>query len=242
MYSKIPIGQAQWTEENMKYAMCFFPLIGVVIGACVFGWSYLSEYLRVGNLLQTVIYVLIPIIITGGIHMDGFLDTSDALNSYQSKERKLEILKDSNAGAFAVITGIGYFLLAGGVWSEVNKEIILILVFSFIISRAFSGLSVVTFQMAKDTGLATTFSSQAQKKTVKWVMIGYLFLASIAIVLINPLLGLCSMIASGLVFIYYRYKAYKEFGGITGDLAGFFLQVCELTIAAVVVFGYLVVG
>ena len=55
--------------------------------------------------------VVAPIIITGGIHMDGFLDTQDALGSYQPRERRLEILKDSHAGAFAIISCAVYLMM-----------------------------------------------------------------------------------------------------------------------------------
>ena len=61
-------------------------------------------------------FVLLPVLVTGGIHMDGFLDTTDALSSWQPREKKLEILKDSHAGAFAIIMGCSYFVLALGVW------------------------------------------------------------------------------------------------------------------------------
>lgn len=52
--------------------------------------------------------------VTGGIHLDGLLDTADALSSYKTKEEKLEILKDSHAGAFAIIIGICWFVLVSG--------------------------------------------------------------------------------------------------------------------------------
>ena len=59
--------------------------------------------------LFTVILLLISVFVTGGIHLDGLLDTADAMSSYQERERRLEILKDSHAGAFAVITCVVYF-------------------------------------------------------------------------------------------------------------------------------------
>ena len=58
-----------------------------------------------------VILTVIPVFVTGGIHVDGLLDTSDALSSWQERTRRLEILKDSHAGAFAIITA---FILSSG--------------------------------------------------------------------------------------------------------------------------------
>ena len=81
MYSKIPMPGADWEKENMRYMMCFFPLIGIVIGALAVGWAWLSERLQAGEILKSAVYVLIPVAVTGGIHLDGLLDTADALSS-----------------------------------------------------------------------------------------------------------------------------------------------------------------
>ena len=92
MYSKIPMPKSQWTKENMRYIMCFFPLIGAVIGGLTWLWGTWGMELVQSRLLYVILLVLIPVFVTGGIHLDGLLDTADALNSYQPRERKLEIL------------------------------------------------------------------------------------------------------------------------------------------------------
>lgn len=120
MYSKIPMPQSDWTRENMRYIMCFFPLIGVIIGALTWLWGNLGLSVAQSRLFYAAVLVLIPVFVTGGIHLDGLLDTSDALHSYQPRERKLEILKDSHAGAFAIITAVVYFLLYLGAYSELT--------------------------------------------------------------------------------------------------------------------------
>ena len=107
-YSRIPVPQVEWSDENRKYTMCFFPLIGAVIGLLLWGWLWLCAALAIGPVLRGAVGALIPLLVTGGIHMDGFMDTSDAMASWQTKERRLEILKDSHVGAFAVIGCVGY--------------------------------------------------------------------------------------------------------------------------------------
>ena len=127
MYSRIPMPQSEWTEENMSYAMCFFPLIGGVIGFVTWVVYQSKLYLELNHsgfsdLFWTILLVLIPVVITGGIHLDGFLDTQDALSSYQPKERRLEILKDPHTGAFAVISCVVYFLAYVGIYSSVTAD------------------------------------------------------------------------------------------------------------------------
>lgn len=235
MYSKIPMPRTEWTKEAMKYSMCFFPLIGVVIGGLVLLWNWLAGGIGAGNTLFAAVLVLIPVLVTGGIHLDGLLDTADALSSYKPMEEKLEILKDSHAGAFAIIIGIAYFLLCFGICSEAVTESLQILAVGFVLSRALSGLGIVSFRMAKNTGLAATFSDMAVKNQVRVIMICYILLCGGTMLALNPILGTAGLLGAAAAFGYYRWMSYKKFGGITGDLAGFFLQICELAMAICVI-------
>lgn len=231
MYSKIPMPKVDWSKENMRYVLCFFPLIGLVLGAVLYLWGSIAEVLLLSKILRTTIMVLLPLILTGGIHMDGFMDTTDALCSYQPMEKKLEILKDPNVGAFAVIVAICYMLLSFGVWYEVTVIEMPILVMGFVLSRALSGLAVVTFPLAKNSGLAAMFAGEAKRRITRVAMVMVILLCATAMLLINWRFGISALIGALLTFGYYRYKAVKEFGGVTGDLAGYFLQLCELVIA-----------
>ena len=242
MYSKIPMPRTDWTKESMRYAMCFFPVIGAVIGGLLYLWIYLTGD-STGSLFRAAVAVLIPIIITGGIHLDGLLDTADALSSYKSMEEKLEILKDSHTGAFAIIVGGAWFILALGTWSEVRLEMMPVLALSFVLSRALSRPGRRDFlRRPRDTGLAATFSEMAVKRTVAITMIGFILVFGVLAIYLNPVYGVPMDIAAGLVFFYYYRMSKKKFGGITGDLAGFFLTVSELAMALTVVAVFLIKG
>jgi adenosylcobinamide-GDP ribazoletransferase len=229
--------KVEWSKDNMRYVMCFFPLVGAVIGGVIYLWIRIADYLSMSHIFDTAIIVLLPLILTGGIHMDGFMDTTDALSSYQPREKKLEILKDPNSGAFAVIGCVGYYLLTYAVWYEVTKTELPVLAIGFILSRALSGLAVVTFPLAKNSGLAATFSNEAKKRLTRCVMIIFIILCAIGMLIINRKLGVIGMFAALLTFLHYYRISVKEFGGITGDLAGYFLQLCELIVAISVIIG-----
>ena len=230
MYSRIPVPQVQWTKERMKYAMCFFPLIGAVIGLMEYGAILLFRTMGFSFLTQ-ILPVVIPVAVTGGIHMDGLLDVIDAKSSHGETEKKLEILKDPHTGAFAII-GCGiYFLLYLAFFIEMRPVMIPAFCITFVITRALSGLSVVTFPMAKKSGLAAAFSDGAHKRVVGTVMVLYLIISLIAIWLFTGAFAVSGVIAiSFVVFLYYYHMSKREFGGITGDLAGYFLQVLELVL------------
>ena len=229
MYSKIPMPKVDWNEKNMKYALCFFPLVGLLEGAAFFAFYCLLGYINAGELFKASVLCAVPVLITGGIHMDGFLDTMDALSSYQTKERKLEILKDSHTGAFAIIGCAVYMVLyLGGVSGLKDAQSCLLISLGFVISRSLSGLSLVLFQGARKNGLAYTFSSSAHKAVTRGVLAAVFINFTCLALRMNMIAGSIMTAGAVFVFFYYRFMSYKEFGGITGDLAGFFLQICEL--------------
>ena len=167
MFSKIPVPQAEWTKENMKYMFCFFPFIGAVIGAVSLGAAWLANYLGFNVTFLSVTLTVLPVLITGGIHVDGLLDTADALSSWQERKRRLEILKDSNAGAFAVITAGVYFLCWLGAYSEIcfDRQAMIIVAFGFMVSRCFSGLGVITLPKAREDGTVAEFSKKSRGRS-----------------------------------------------------------------------------
>lgn len=238
MYSSIPMPTVEWTSGRMKYAMCFFPLVGAVTGFLTCG-SYLALlWLGFGRMAH-IFPAAVPLLLTGGIHMDGFLDVIDARSSHKEREKKLEILKDPHTGAFAII-GCGVYLIAYiSIFQALEPAFLPAYGAVFVVTRALSGLSVVTFPLAKGTGLAAAFSRQAQKKAVAAAMVVILAAAEVFIAYVSTVTAALIMgVTAGLVYWYYYRMAKREFGGITGDLAGYFLQLCEffLMAAAVVAF------
>lgn len=237
MYSKIPMPKSDWTKDNMRYIMCFFPLVGVIIGGLTWLWGYYGLNLVESHTFYATVLLIIPVLVTGGIHLDGLLDTSDAIHSYQPRERKLEILKDSHAGAFAIITAIVYFLVYFGVYHEITLKGLPVMCIGFVLTRALGGFSIAAFPMAKNTGLAAAFSDGAQKNCVRIVSVLYVVVCAALMLAYQPVIGGCAVAAAALEYFYYYRMSMKQFGGITGDLAGFHMQVSELAIAIACVIG-----
>lgn len=242
MYSRIPMPKADWTKENMAHTMCFFPLIGAVIGGAMMLMYHLMLALEfhdssLSKFFWTAIFVLLPFLITGGIHMDGFLDTMDAISSYQPKERRLEILKDPHTGAFAIIS-CGLYLVADlGIYSSVNEKSIKIIALGFVLSRALSGLSVLRFPQARKSGEGSvaTFSNNAEEKVDQIFLLVYIILVGLFLVWLGGISGATVLATAFLLYGYYHHMTLDKFGGITGDLAGYFLQLTELLMALVAV-------
>ena len=230
MYSKIPMPHVEWDKRSLSWALCAFPLVGVVIGAVLYGWLYLADFLDL-TALKAAGAVALPLALSGCIHLDGFCDTCDALSSHQSRERKLEILKDSHTGAFAI-------------WREVNTagESALILALGPVLSRSYSGLAGVSWKNARGSGLLATFTEPVDGKWAQVILCLMVLFTAGAMLLINPVLGGAAVLGAAVTFLYYRVMAYRQFGGITGDTEGFFLQLCECVMVLAMLIGQKVWG
>ena len=238
MYSKIPMPRVEWTTSSMQYAFCFFPLVGAVAGALTWGTGLVLFGLRDAGklpaLFPAVFLTILPLLVTGGIHMDGFMDTSDARHSYGEREKKLAILKDPHTGAFAVMSVAIYLLWSLALWSAADEKVLPGMACAMVLSRTLSGLSVTVGKGAKSDGLATAFRESARQKAV-WISTGiYLAAGVIFLVAVSGVIpAVLLLFTAGAVFARYLRMAVREFGGITGDLAGWFLQVFELTVLTV---------
>ena len=230
MFSAIPLPQPEWNEKNMRYAMCAFPLIGLVCGALWWGWGTVCGWLDAPDLLRGAGFCLIPVLVTGGIHLDGFADTCDALASCASPEKKQEILKDPRCGAFAVIRVCGYFVahLALCAALQPTEEALWCMGLAFVLERGLSGLAITRFPLAKNTGLAHAFATAADRRRAGRVLMLECALATAGMIAVGGVAGLVTVAAALLVFWRYRIVADRQFGGLSGDLAGWFLQRSEL--------------
>ena len=267
LYSSIPVPQTKWDEKSMRYCICFLPLVGVVIGAVQYlAYLFLVRF-SFAAVLRGAVLAALPVLLSGGIHLDGFLDTCDAVHSYGSREKRLEILKDPHVGAFAVIGGILYFGLSMGVWSEAGSGEILTMCLVFPFSRALSAFAALTFPKARTDGMLRQETDPAAKGSAfamaavsvglgaamigsgavtgtavagsgavtGTAMAGSGAVTGTAVVPAGVACGAAGVLASLAVLLYYRVMADKLFGGTTGDLSGWFTQVCELAAAGAVV-------
>ena len=231
MYSKFPAPQVEWTDSTMAWALCCFPLVGAAIGLALFAWLWLSAFLEMGTVLTAAVALLLPIALSGGIHLDGLCDTADALGSHQSRERKLDILKDARIGAFGVMVCALYLILFFAAWCQalpMDWRAMLAAALVPVLSRSCSGLMAVTLPNARGDGLLAAFTQPVDLTKARVVLAVWALLSGAAMIATCPLAGIPSVCAAVLVILYFRSVCRRQFGGITGDLAGFFLQLCEL--------------
>lgn len=241
MFSRIPVPRVAWSARNMRGMLCAFPLVGVVIGTAVGAAVFCVR----DGLLASLCAVVFPVAVTGGMHVDGFMDTCDALASHAGREKKLAVMQDSHAGAFAVMGCVLYmlaqFVFALVLWRRtagaVGRERFvpwLCVCASFVLSRLLSAFSVAVFPAAKDSGLLRTFAQAAARRfTAVWSG-GWFLAVGAAMLWFFGRYGAAAAGAQAVVFMWYALMTRRQFGGITGDTAGWFVQVGELASLAAV--------
>ncbi|SFC55154.1 adenosylcobinamide-GDP ribazoletransferase [Butyrivibrio sp. YAB3001] len=243
LYSKIPMPIFEWKEENYKHAIAFLPLVGMVIGIISFVLSFLCSTFHMPVFFVTAILTLVPVFLTGGFHLDGFMDVQDALHSYQPREKKLEIMKDPHIGAFAVI-GVGALALMwlGFMYLLVDRAFLSEKITSlwafcgiYPLVRAFCGLSSILFKNAKKDGMLSMETGKSGKLDV--CLLSVQGIASFLFMLfMNVLTGICALAGVILFTFWYKKMCQKQFGGVTGDTAGFFVVAGEVFLLMVISF------
>ncbi len=230
MFSAVPMPRVEWDQNTMRYVLAAFPLVGAAEGLALWGWAALCEVLGFGGLLPAAGFCLIPVFMTGGIHLDGYCDTCDALASHGTPERMQEILKDPHTGAFAVIRLSAYFLASLALCSalQADRSSLFCLGCGLVLGRALSGLAVASFPLARSTGLAHTFATSADRRRVRRVLLAEILFCLALMLAAGGLRGAAMALAAGLLFWHCHFRAVRSFGGFSGDLAGWFLQRCEL--------------
>lgn len=240
-YTKIPMPVLSNDSANrgVRNMLCAFPATGLVTGMCQAALVYLMLECRLNLLFAAAIMTVCPVFINGGIHMDGFMDVSDAVSSWADREKKIQILKDPHIGSFAVIYACIYFVLYFGACSSIYEKAgyyfgwqnILLIVMIYPFERCLSALTSLWFKkMKKDGMLASSAGTEKVSFNNKrsLVLIVQLLLYGAALCMCGAA-GIVIAVFMLLVTVYYRYFTMNVFGGVSGDTAGWLLQICELT-------------
>lgn len=243
-FSKIPMPQLSWRDDGMRYMMCFFPVVGIIVGLLLALWWWICDALSFGTVLRAVGLTLVPVLVTGGIHLDGYCDVVDALSSHSEPERRRQILKDPHVGAFAVIGVAGYLLAYFGAATEVphSWSALIVIGLSAVISRCASGIATVAFAQNSSGGMLAQFNETANTRRALVVLIIELIAAGALAIFVSVPMGIAAVAVCLILLAILPAFSRHWFGGMSGDIAGFFLQVAELAMLVAIVVVAKVVG
>ena len=229
MFCAIPFPGNLWDEKARDKMLLFLPLVGLEMGAIWAALAWLCCTLNLPQLVRGLVLGVYPYLAAGFIHLDGYMDVTDAVKSCRSLERRREILKDSHVGAFAVI-GILLLLLAQFAFCASLPENAdwRILVFVPAISRCGSSLAVTVLKPMNTSQYAQTKKPKSHVilllgMLAAFLAAGFLLCGRYALALLGGLAG----------YGIALRKAYKALEGMNGDISGYALTISELCAVAV---------
>ena len=224
MFCAIPCPIKRWDDSLRARQLVCLPLVGALIGAI---WA-LAAWLLCGKLnwsglLPAAILSALPLLLTGFIHLDGFMDCCDAIYSRRDLAKRQEILKDSHCGAFAVIHLALYLVLFVGAMEGAAAEPF-VLVFLPMATRCVAGLCVASLRPMH----TSQYAGNRRYKTRHIAALSVLLAVSVGVpVVLFGLAGLAAAVAAAAAALTVRF-GFKQLDGMSGDISGFAITRGEL--------------
>lgn len=223
MFCAIPAPQV-WDEKARDKMLLFLPMVGLELGLLWAGLGWLCRFWELPELVTALVLTVWPWLSTGFLHLDGFMDVTDAVKSCRNPERRREILKDPHVGSFAVI-GLALLVLAQFVFfASVGSETPLwVLVFVPAVSRCCSALAVTVLPAMSTSQYAEQKKPRGHVAVLSATLL--IFLTAAVVFCGRYALVLCAVLAGyGLTL----RRGYRSLGGMNGDIAGAALTMGEL--------------
>jgi len=227
MFCAIPMPFHMWNDESRPLMTLFLPFVGTWIGALWALAAYVTGLLGVPALLRAALLCAFPFIVTGGMHLDGFLDVTDAIRSWRDVEERRRILKDPHVGSFAVVDTVLLIMVQYAAFCSLSEDadpLVLILIPT--VSRCIAAFCVTALPAIPTSeysggyrkGIAASHLIFLAALTVAAALLGFIFLGRYGYVSVAVTAG----------YILYMLRAYRSLGGMSGDISGYALTFGEL--------------
>ena len=230
MFTKIPVKSSAWTEDKGADAVCWLPFAGILCGSFTFLVSLLPQLYKKAAVISPVILLLSLYAVCGFLHLDGFMDTADAMLSSRDREGKIRILKDSSVGAFSVISvvllsAVLFYSMTFWAAAELHQRCLLIAVPAY--SRAFSTLMMFTMPPLADSTIMAFFLRGKSKKHIALMAAQCIITAAAAFAAAGQAAVIAVFAVASALCLIISLSVRKSLGGINGDITGAMIVMSE---------------
>jgi len=216
----------EYGAEDLGKSISFFPVVGLFLGLVLFGLDYLLG-LFLPSILTNVLLVIVLVILTGALHLDGFIDTCDGLSVKSSISDKLKVISDSRVGGFGVVGGCCLILAKFASLVALPQELrASALILMPMMSRWGMVYAISFFPLAKKEGMGWAIK---QKANWKGMVVATVFSLIVALVLLKWW-GAVLMAVLGLILFGFAKYLCSRFGGLTGDAYGAINEFAEVVV------------
>ncbi|MEJ2730899.1 MAG: adenosylcobinamide-GDP ribazoletransferase [Deltaproteobacteria bacterium] len=215
----LPLGKTKSFDPPKLVA--YFPLVGIVLGLIVALFD--SVFMRLWQPpVASLLDVILLAILTAAFHLDGLGDTADGLLGARSRDKALEIMKDSRIGTMGLVAiSFGLALKWGGIANlGAHRSILLIIIPAYARTGILFGMRYLPYGRKQGTG--KPFFSEKISLTHFWGLILPIGLSTI-IGLKAVWLNLAFAIIVALILFFYK----KRMDCITGDMLGAMVEITE---------------
>lgn len=208
----------------LKDAMWMFPVVGAVVGSIAGIALILAHLARLPDLFAALFALAIAAMLTGAFHEDGLADVADGFGGGNTREERLEIMKDSRIGAFGTLSLILIVLARAALLTALlvlkPAAIIILLASAAAFSRALMVDLLWATRPARSGGLSSMVGQPTRNTTLLALAIGGLGAGIGAGYVLSPGAGVLALVAGGLALAMLRSLAIRKIGGQTGDVCG----------------------
>ncbi|MGE5579299.1 MAG: adenosylcobinamide-GDP ribazoletransferase [Bacillota bacterium] len=221
--TRAPIPESiQVDEASLTESPPWFPAVGLLIGGFIAAFDWIASAVLPSAVVAVADLAAI-FMITGGLHLDGLLDTADGLLSGKPREKALEIMKDSRVGAMGVSAGILVIALKAAAIASLAGDLRWQgLLLAPILGRYVMAVGISAFPYARGAGLGALFSSKANGQLTA---LSGIIVASLSVA-VAGIRGAAGFLAAVLGSVLLARKVTRQLGGLTGDVYG---ALCELS-------------
>lgn len=221
------------SEEEVGQSILFYPVVGLIIGACLAAVAWLAH--PAGPDVQAVLVLGTWVLLTGALHLDGLADSADAwVGGLGNRERTLAIMKDPCSGPVGVVTLVLVLLMKFAATKGVLTEHAFVpLVVTPIIGRTAIPILFLTTPYVRHGGLGSSLASNLPKQRA-YTMVYITVLACCVVAL--KIVWLFAVAAA--LFIGLRAWMIRGIAGATGDLAGALVELTEAVVLVAAAFIY----
>lgn len=221
----VPRGWCEFNDRDFCLSSYWFPLIGLLLGGILGGlWFLLRGFLAVPVL--AALLLCLSVFLTGGLHLDGFMDTIDGVYGGRNREQRLAFMKDSHVGAFGVIAGVLVLILKYSLFTQLSFNLLPYLIIAPVLGRQALVWAQVMFPYARKQGIGSLFSIYGNYKMLMITTGVSLFL----LVALLELTGVDIFIVGGLFFYLIATWLSRLLGGLTGDTYGALCELMEIVV------------
>jgi adenosylcobinamide-GDP ribazoletransferase len=224
LLTTLPLGMPEdWRPGDSGRAGIWFPLVGIVIGGLTWlVWHALNFYFP--SLIVGVLTLLVWVILTGGLHLDGLADCCDALFASTTSERRLEIMKDPHLGTFGCVGLLLVLMLKAAALSSLATSSGFAIILAATISRWLI-LPAGLLPLARPRGMGADFASGLRRGAILITAI-----LPLGLVFLLGTQGLLAVLATLLAASAVLGLAYTGSKGVTGDVFGMLVEVTETAV------------